>query len=106
MTIRPYDVYWAKVNYGHSTDARPCIVLEVLSGNRVVVAMLSSAMPLFNSLIHFAVTPTHPDFKATGLKRDSYVEGTELHVLESDELIRIAGRFEGDLAREFENWIG
>jgi hypothetical protein len=105
MNVKALDVYVASIPYGHSTDPRRCVVIAVSANQTVTVAPLSSAVQLFNPTLHFLISDMHPDFSATGLKRASYANGTEIHQIEIAKLTKFIGRFEGKLAKDFKAWI-
>ena len=106
MAPAPCEIYDALVPYRDCKDPRPVIVLEPPSGGKVVVALISGAMDLLRgSSVHFKLDPTHPDFVATGLKKECYVAGDEIFTLPVAKLMRRRGRLLGELASRFQSWI-
>ena len=107
MTPKRLEVWLVRVQVGKSLDARPCIVLaEPRSDGAVAVVALSSAKDLKRPGFDFPLNPDHPNWMASGLRRPSQVLGDGFRLPEFDDFIERWGRLEGDLAREFEVWLG
>ena len=104
--VSPLDLFRTIVRLRASGDQRPCIVLSEPRNGRVLLAPLSSALDLYSPTLHFLIRDDHPDFKATGLTKTSYVIGNELRDSPVELLGDHLGRFEGELAGEFKKWIG
>jgi hypothetical protein len=70
--------------------------------------MISSAIDLYDSRIHFLIPNHHNDFAMTGLKRTSYVLGDEFKEIKITDLKKCKriGEISGELAIEFDNWLG
>lgn len=100
------DIYIARISYGHSTDQRPCIVVNPLVQNELEVLACSSQLDMFEPGLHFRIEDGHPDFKYTGLKRTSYANSDEKHILDTRDLGKFVGRLEGALLAEFRKWYG
>ena len=96
----------ARHGVGKSEDARPLVVLSLLSSGNLEVAPISSASDLRGaSWQHFAIDASHPDFAATGLPKSSYVLGDSLGTVRRSQLIKRMGRLQGQLAKAFQDWI-
>jgi hypothetical protein len=63
-------------------------------------------MDLYNPHWHFPLDSKHPDFPATGLTKDSYISGEKFFEVPIDELGRKTGILQGNLAKDFDKWIG
>jgi len=57
-------------------------------------------------LHHFRLRKGHPDFEATGLRRESYILGDHPREVDASVLETRLGRLEGGLANEFLAWFG
>jgi mRNA-degrading endonuclease toxin of MazEF toxin-antitoxin module len=100
-------IYLALIRLEDCNDERPCVVLSESSGeNRILIAPISAQMDLFSPLLHFKIEKDHPDFKATGLNRTSYVMGNKLREIDSSDFIARLGKLDGDMAKRFQDWIG
>lgn len=106
MSIQQYDVWIVAIPYGASRDRRPCIVLDPPAESRVAVAPLSSAMGLYNSMLHFRIPDDDPDFVASGLRKTCFANGTEIHRVGASALLKRVGNLQGELLRKFRDWIG
>jgi len=106
MTIGQWDVVVLALPYGQSVDPRPCIVVEppARDGSLCVIP-LSSHLELSQEWRDFQFHPGQPDFKATGLRRASYANGSEIHRTRG-EVQKKLGRLEGQLLRAFRDWAG
>ena len=106
MTIEQWDVVVLALPYGHSVDPRPSIVLEPPKPDgSLCVILLSSHLELSQEWRDFFFDPSHPNFKATGLRRASYANGSEIHRTRGPVLKKV-GRLEGQLLRAFRDWAG
>ncbi|MGD0093665.1 MAG: hypothetical protein ABSE73_27460 [Planctomycetota bacterium] len=82
------------------------IAIEPPSGGKVAVALISGALELYRGpVVHFRLDPSHPDFAATGLKKECYIAGDEIQNLNTDRLTRRRGQLQGSLLESFEDWI-
>ena len=106
MVPQAFEIYDARVPYRECKDTRPVITIEPPTGGRVALALISGAMDLYNGpVVHFRLDPAHPDFAATGLKKECYVAGDEILTLSTDRLIRRRGQLQGSLRESFGGWI-
>jgi hypothetical protein len=105
MSFEVNEIYWAKVPYGSSEDPRPCIVLSHNSDQTVTVVRLSSAVELYNPAIHFWLDSARAEFRATGLSKTCYCDGSKILTINADRLTAKLGQLEGKLADEFNAWI-
>ncbi len=105
MIPEPLEIYQARARWGHSTDPRPCIVLDPPVGDTVTVALISSEMDLYSPSMHFRMDKEHPDFAASGLNKTCYVAGDMIREIKIANLLRRRGRLEGELAAAFRRWI-
>lgn len=104
--LKPLDIVLAGVRVGHSTDPRPCVVLEVIRGVGAVVAPCSGQLDLDDEGLHFLIPRHHPDFHATGLARDTYVLEDDPTLLNLTRVRKRYGALTGELARDFREWYG
>jgi|ERR1043165_3981571 mRNA-degrading endonuclease toxin of MazEF toxin-antitoxin module len=102
--VHVLDIYLLRVPLKKCNDIRPCIVTSITE-NQIAVMALVSASGL-KRRIDFAIKMDHPDFSATGLKRDSYVLADTIAEAPLHELNVFLGRLEKQLAREFRDWYG
>jgi hypothetical protein len=84
---------------------RPCVVVEVTPAV-LCVAAISAQVDLYLPGQHFLIPSDHPDFSNTGLDRTSYVIGAPLFDAKIEEVERVLGCLNGELAGSFEKWIG
>lgn len=61
---------------------------------------------MYGNPAHFKIEDNHPNFKATGLTRTSYVIDDYVRDVALSEIERVYGHFEGGLAHEFKDWYG
>ena len=67
---------------------------------------ISSSMELYVGFPkHFRLEAGNPDFKETGLDRESFISSDPIQVIGFDKLIRKRGRLAGALLQRFMNWI-
>jgi mRNA-degrading endonuclease toxin of MazEF toxin-antitoxin module len=106
MAVNLYEVYDVETKFRESRDRRPAVVIEPPSPSGVPVALISGAMDLYQGpAVHFRLDPTHPDFPATGLKKDCYIAGDEIYTIRPDQLIHRRGKLQGELRARLERWI-
>ena len=106
MAFEPKDIYLVKLRYRSSEDPRPCVILDPPDSEHVTVALISSAMDLYRRGMHFLIEEDRSEFPLTGLKKTSFVAGDQIHDIHVADLGKRLGHLTGDLAIEFENWIG
>lgn len=99
------EIYLASIHYRYANYNRPCVILETLP-NRHLVGMISSSMDLYKENYDFLIRSNHPDFPATGLKRTCYVMRVVFPEIEDSQIVEKWGVLTGDLAKDFEDWIG
>jgi len=106
MTPQRGEIYLVRAQWRQCTDIRPCVVVDVeADGTAVVVVLVSSARELYDPQRHFLIPENHPDFRATGLRRESYCWGDEMPRVSIARLGRKLGRLEGGLLRAFNAWL-
>jgi mRNA-degrading endonuclease toxin of MazEF toxin-antitoxin module len=106
MYPRRFEIYLIRWQLKESFDFRPCIVLDPAVADRVEIILVSSAPDLYESGSHFLIRDDDPDFPETGLKKTSYALGDKIREAPIAMLGKRLGRLEGELARDFEKWIG
>jgi hypothetical protein len=106
MTPGPLEICAAIVPLGQSKDRRPWLILEVLPAGRLRALPISSNLTLMDPLQHFLLRKGHPDFEATGLRRESYVLADHPVEIDASALEARLGRLRGGLASEFLAWLG
>jgi hypothetical protein len=105
--VTTYQVALVQLRLNNAEYPRPCVAITVSNSEGVFGALaISSKMDLFRSDQHFLIRDDHPDFSATGLKTNSYVIGSPVFNVRPERFIRTLGELRGDLAKEFEKWIG
>ncbi|MCY3024444.1 MAG: type II toxin-antitoxin system PemK/MazF family toxin [Planctomycetota bacterium] len=107
MTPQRGEIYLVRAQWRECVDIRPCVVVDVEPhGAVVLVALISAAIELYVPQQHLLIAADQPDFRATGLRRDSYCSGAEMVRLPIQRLGKRLGRLEGGLAQAFDAWIG
>jgi hypothetical protein len=106
MNPSQFDIFLARLRFGKCNDVRPCLVLYPPQNDTITVMAISSQETLFDFRSHLWIEPTHPDFRATALKRRSYFCGNEVDRILNSELGAKLGRLEGTLLAEFKDWYG
>jgi len=101
-----FDIVWVRLPVGASRDIRPCVVIRVEANGAVTLVRISSAMDLFDPRTHFRFEPTHPDFAATGLRKESFCDDSKFFNVHVNNLGKRMGSITGDLQREFAKWLG
>ncbi len=104
--MAPLDVVLAPVKVGWSADPRPCIVVRVATRQLLLAVPCSSQFDLYRPGTDFLIPDHHPDFKATGLSRSSYVIGGRVFRLDAGAIMKTYGRLSGELAEGFRRWAG
>lgn len=104
--VKPKDLYIVQIHLRLSTDKRPCVIVEPPIGNRVKIAVISSAMDLYNRTTDLLIDSNHPDFPATGLTRTCYITGNFVEAPISRLSKNAIGRLEGDFEVQFDKWFG
>lgn len=99
------DVVLAGVRVGESRDPRPCVVVEVLPGQGVVLMPCSSQFDLYREGVDFPIRDHEPGFAATKLKASSYVIDRSPALLEESAIKVRLGRLTGVLAERFWEWF-
>jgi mRNA-degrading endonuclease toxin of MazEF toxin-antitoxin module len=106
MTPQRGEIYLVRAQWRKCEDIRPGVVVDVEPEEGLaILALVSAAMELYDRQQHFLIPASHPDFKATGLHRDSYCAGDEWPRVGIERLGKRLGRLQGQLAVAFEEWI-
>lgn len=112
MQATRFDIFRASVQFGKSTDPRPCIVLrepapdpDALDSPVVLLAPISSQMDLYVPSQHFLIDERDDDFRATGLRRRSYIIATVPVFAPVSRLGKRLGALQGDLLARFMSWL-
>ena len=100
-------VYLIRVQWGKSSDARPCIILAPPdSRGRLQVAFISANMSLYNPRSHFYLSSADPDYIHLKLpKPECFVDENKYEVL-VNELVKPLGELRGELGIKFHEWFG
>lgn len=106
QSVNPKDLHIVQIKLRLSIDKRPCVIVEPPIGNRVKIAVISSAMDLYNRTTDFLIDSSHQDFPATGLTRTCYITGNFVEAPISRLSKNAIGRLEGNLERQFDKWFG
>ena len=105
MTPQLYDIFEAHLPFGKVSYPRPAVIVGI-GPNEFAVVAISSAFELYKGWpTHFRLEPSDPDFKATGLNRESFASSHPIRNIAIDKLIRKRGHLEGDLLARFKKWI-
>ena len=102
-----FDIWLATVQYGHSMDPRPVLVIDKLPNDRFLVMTISGQMELFkNAKAHLRIERRDPDYDKTGLPRDEcFIDGSELRAVALADFIKQYGILCGELQTKFEKWF-
>jgi hypothetical protein len=104
VTPQPFEIWFVRVKLGHSRDARPAIVIGK-SGNKFAVVPLSSALAL-RQYRDFSIRPSGPEFKSTGLNRESFAIENELAEIDASDFVKKLGVLLGSILARFKSWYG
>jgi hypothetical protein len=102
--LEPLQVCVAVVPLGAATYERPCVVVDV-TAKTIGLAAISSKTDLYRRGEHFPIPDDHPDFRATGLVAASYVIGSPVFDAQPSQVVKVIGRLQGQLARDFTRWM-
>ena len=103
--MAPLSVVLAAVKVGYSEYPRPCGLLAIDEQNNGIVLPVSSQMDLYRPNIDFLLDDSHPDFKATGLPKKSYVIAIEALRVAPAKIRKTYGQLQGKLASDFLVWL-
>ena len=107
MTPVVGEFYLAKFRLKNCDDVRPCVVVEILEPDKILVGPLSSQFVLFNSHEDFEIQDqATAEFGATGLRRRCYIIGAEVVKVNTSILIKRLGQMTGFLDVQFREWYG
>ena len=83
-------------------SVRPAIVVSTIarSGNDVILAFISSVVPKTFLETDLLLRKTHPDFKDSGLKKDSVVKCDKLATVSKEILLGELGHLTPNLVKE------
>jgi len=107
MPPQPMEVYYLATQLNLSGDRRYCLAVDAPSGALVNILQISAQMDMYEAVSDFKISAGHPDFAATGLKRDSYI----MPRIIAEPIAKFApgtyrGRLTGHLLEEFRKWFG
>src|SRR5436190_200986 len=106
MSPKAYDILWYRLPFGLSNDIRPCVIVQIESDGTATLLRISSAMQLYNYQTHFRFDPSHENFHATGLKKESFCDDSKFFSIPCGSLPDAIGTIEGRLRKEFDDWLG
>lgn len=99
-------VVLAGVPVGECTDPRRCIVVGIQEPSHWILVPCSAQLDLHRPRVDFLIPEDHADFAATGFQRTSYaIEGPLVRV-RKEQVRKVYGRLEGELADAFKAWMG
>jgi len=98
-----YELWLAQVKLRKSEDLRPIVIVQIESTQLQVMAV-SSQMDMFREGVDFKIDVQDPCFKATGLRKTSYVIAGIKPEIAHECLKRRLGKLEGSLRTDFERW--
>lgn len=104
IMVKPNEIYLIQAEYKYSHDQRPCIILEVGTREKIKLALISSAIDLYDASRHFLLDSRHPDFPESGLRRTSYIMKDAVVEAEAKKLGKKLGELKQQLAKDFEKW--
>jgi mRNA-degrading endonuclease toxin of MazEF toxin-antitoxin module len=104
MAIQRHDIYLIRYRLRNSYDFRPCVVLAAPTAANTDV-ILATSSDLHRPGYDFQILKDHPDFAATGLKKNTYVMGDQIYTVPASMLNTKLGHLEGALAKAFDKWI-
>ena len=107
MPPQPMEVYFIATQLNLSGDKRYCLVLDAPAGALVNILHFSAQMDMYRAALDFKISAGHPDFAATGLKRDSYI----MPRIIAEPITKFVpgtyrGQLTGHLLEEFRKWFG
>ena len=100
----PFDIYKIATEWGACPDERPAVVVRDHGDGRVLCALISSAMDLYEEAHDFLVEAGEPGFEDTGLIRTSYVSSRFAATIDEPDLVRKLGVVSGSLRERFTFW--
>lgn len=107
MNHAQFEIVSAQVAVGLCADARPCLVIYPPKNNMVTVLPISSQGDLCTDRnIFFVLELGHPDFKATGLSKKSFIAALQEYSTPIFAVKRSYGHLTGELLAEFKKWYG
>ena len=99
-----FEIRMVEARLGYAVYPRPCIVTKIET-NRTARVFFLSTKNYSERGQSFCISNQHPDFSATGLKATSHTIHPAQHI-ELKYLGSKRGELTGQLAREFEAWLG
>ncbi len=83
-----------------TTKRRPAVVVSSADENEVIVAFITSQVRKATHPADLIIETSHPDFAATGLKKDSAIRLRKLCTIEKSIIYGEVGEASDDLLRE------
>ena len=86
---------------------RYCLVLDSPQNGMVPVLHISAQTDLYQAHLDFFISSNHPDFKSTGLKKDSYIMPRIIDEPMSKFTPNARrGKLTANVSKDFEEWFG
>src|SRR5438552_2022096 len=101
--MRPFQIYNAKVAWHGCEDMRPWLIVDARGPD------LFGCFPIASECYDdsgFPLSKSHPDFAATGLKKDCYIIDSKIYDLPRNAFATLRGELVGDLLATFRKFSG
>ena len=99
------DFVLAHVRVGACFDPRRCIVVGKQS-ERALLIPCSAQLDLYKPRRDFLIEESRPEFPATELTKTSFAIDGPVQEVEIERIRKVYGKLTGQLAKEFESWLG
>ena len=101
--MRPFEIFNARHEWNNCPDLRPWLIVELRVSETVGCFPISGECYGGNC---FWISPTHPDFPATGLKKGCYIHDRHIVELRPHQFLNRRGELLGDLLTTFREYSG
>ena len=89
-----------------STKVRPALIISSdPQGEDIVIAFISSVVPDTPGATDFLLSDKHPDFTASGLKKNSVFKMRKILTISSTLILRRLGRISAPIQKELDNLL-
>jgi hypothetical protein len=101
--MQPFEIYNATFSWRGCDDTRPWLIIDVRSNGSY------GCFPIASECYEgscFPLSKSHPDFAATGLKKDCHILDARIYDLPASSFERRRGALVGELLGEFRRFSG